>query len=373
MKRFALSFAAAVPVALFALTGCPSSSDPAPETPISNDPALLTAPAQGKGFQFKTDLFSVAPGDEVQDCYFYKISELAKAGGLDPTKPVNLNRVQMVQKDGSHHMNLFRVKTIVKDAAGVVQLGPELGPIQRAKNGTGACFKSPNWADWPLVANTQQDGAVDWKFPEGVANVFQPDEWIMLQTHYVNAGSQKTPENAQVAVNWHTIPAEEVKQEMGTLFATQQSIRVCKNNPTPEFIRSAQFKNTNSPITIIGANGHFHGRGKKFDMYAVDGRATAKPANATPFYTSERWDDPPMARSPELQLKVAPGGSVLFTCSYQWVPPSDAAGGCAALDAIDKSETKDCCYTFGPIVEKNEHCNAFVYYYPKSDTDIFTP
>jgi len=27
----------------------------------------------------------------------------------------------------------------------------------------------------------------------------------------------------------------------------------------------------------------------------------------------------------------------------------------------------DCCYTFGPIVEKNEHCNAFVYYYPKQD------
>jgi hypothetical protein len=27
----------------------------------------------------------------------------------------------------------------------------------------------------------------------------------------------------------------------------------------------------------------------------------------------------------------------------------------------------DCCYTFGPIVEKNEHCNAFIYYYPKQD------
>ena len=30
------------------------------------------------------------------------------------------------------------------------------------------------------------------------------------------------------------------------------------------------------------------------------------------------------------------------------------------------SET-DCCYRFGGVVEKNEHCNAFVYYYPKQD------
>jgi hypothetical protein len=29
----------------------------------------------------------------------------------------------------------------------------------------------------------------------------------------------------------------------------------------------------------------------------------------------------------------------------------------------------DCCYTFGPQVEENEHCNAFVYYYPAADPD----
>ncbi|MDB4942126.1 MAG: hypothetical protein JWP97_1660, partial [Labilithrix sp.] len=42
-----------------------------------------------------------------------------------------------------------------------------------------------------------------------------------------------------------------------------------------------------------------------------------------------------------------------------------------ALDTYDvlkhPDAKPDCCYTFGPIVEKNEHCNAFVYYYPKQD------
>jgi hypothetical protein len=62
---------------------------------------------------------------------------------------------------------------------------------------------------------------------------------------------------------------------------------------------------------------------------------------------------------------------VAYECSYQWTPPLDAAGGCKALDDDDVARhpdaKPDCCYTFGPIVEKNEHCNAFVYYFPKQD------
>ena len=44
-----------------------------------------------------------------------------------------------------------------------------------------------------------------------------------------------------------------------------------------------------------------------------------------------------------------------------------ASLGCDGLNALDKQGANDCCYTFGPIVEANEHCNIFVYYYPKSD------
>ena len=83
-----------------------------------------------------------------------------------------------------------------------------------------------------------------------------------------------------------------------------------------------------------------------------------------------------MLHSPDLTTTLAPNGGVFFSCSYQWTPPTDAAGGCAALDAYDKTKhsdaTPDCCYDFGPIVEKNEHCNAFVYYWPKAEQkDVF--
>ena len=344
------------------LTGCPGPTET--ETTPDPDASILDAPPAGEGAQIETPEVSVEPGDEVQNCYFFKVSDIAKAAGLEPTDKFNLNRVQIAQRDGSHHMNIFRVRTIVG-------LDPTKGTVE-GLNGAGECFKSPNWADWPLVANSQQDGQQDWEFPEGVANVFEPDEWLMVQTHWVNATSQATPQEAgKVRINlWHT-PAEAVKHQMGTLFATKQSIRVCQSNPTPQYSGSCQFKNE-EPVTIIGANGHFHSRGKQFDMYTWDGVSIETPPEADRFYRSEAWDDPPMLTSPELELKVPANGGVFYTCNYGWSQP-DPAVGCSGLDAYDEmkymtpAENLDCCYTFGPIVEKNEHCNIFVYYYPKAD------
>src|SRR5262249_22866137 len=156
-------FAFAVPVAAI-WVGCGPNHETANPLPLT--PETLLPPASGEGFQFKTDVFSVPPGVEEQDCLFFKVGDLAKAGGLPADQPVNLHRVRIAQKAGSHHMNIFRVRTI----AG---LDPTKGTV-RGQNGAGECFKSTNWADWPLVANTQQSGDLDWTYPDGVANVFQP-------------------------------------------------------------------------------------------------------------------------------------------------------------------------------------------------------
>ncbi|MDB4943608.1 MAG: hypothetical protein JWP97_3142, partial [Labilithrix sp.] len=357
MNRFLVSAAVVSTLVVTGLVAC-SPKDDGKEAVIT-DPAKLSAPPSGQGFQLRTELFPVAAGEEVQNCYFFKVSDLAKSNGMPENEPVNLHRVEIVQKVGSHHMNIFRVKS-------VFGLDPTKGTVL-GKNGQGECFKSPNWADWPLVANTQQAGQLDWTFPDGVANVFQPDEWLMLQSHFVNATSQQSPEGGEVAVNFHTIAKDQVKAEMGTVFATKQSIRVCKGNPNPTFTGSCQFKN-DKPAQIIGANGHFHGRGKQFDMFNWDGKSI-EPDTGSKFYESRVWDEPPMLRSPELNLAVPPGGGIQYSCTYQWTPPTAEAGGCEALDTYDvlkhPDAKPDCCYTFGPIVEKNEHCNAFVYYYPK--------
>jgi hypothetical protein len=349
------------------LVGCgpePVSPPDPIDPPVPTDPAQLDPPPQGQGFQITTKDIEVAPGDEIQNCYFFKVSDLAASNGMAADSPVHLHRVQIAQTDGSHHMNIFRVKTIVG-------LDPANGPVSEGKNGMGECFKSPNWADWPLVANSQQDGQLDWTFPEGVANTFQPDEWLMLQSHYVNATTQKTTDVGRVNVNFWSIPASEVKHEMGTLFATKQSVRVCQSNPTPTYSGTCGF-NSPDPVRVIGANGHFHSRGKQFQMFAWDGLTAGQPPMDDRFYASQAWDDPPMMISPELDLVVPPQGGVFYTCEYEWKQP-EAAVGCSGLDEFDRTkymtpeENLDCCYTFGPVVEKNEHCNIFVYYYPKQD------
>jgi hypothetical protein len=81
-----------------------------------------------------------------------------------------------------------------------------------------------------------------------------------------------------------------------------------------------------------------------------------------------------MLHSPDLSVPVVAGGGVVWTCSFQWQDPASQTNNvdtCDTLNAFDHKEfpkdTPDCCYDFGPQVEVNEHCNAFVYYYPKQD------
>jgi hypothetical protein len=359
VKTVRLTMAWGILVPILATVGCGDEKTTPPQ-----DLSALDPPAAGQGFQLVTDETVVPYGTEEQDCYFFRVGDLAAAAGLDATQAVNLHRVQIAQRSGSHHMNIFRVRTVVK-------LGPDGGAVQRGQDGTGECFKSPNWADWPLLANSQESGAVDWTYPEGVANRLDPDEWLMLQTHYVNASTQKTLDAGRVRVNLWSIPDGEVTAEMGTLFATKQSIRICASNPQPTFQGACNFNATN-PVHVIGANGHFHSRGREFDMYAWDGTTVAQPDDGDRFYQSMRWDEPPMMHSPELDLTIPAGGGVFYTCAFSWHLPADQIG-CSGLDAFDgqhfgtPASDQDCCYTFGPLVDFNEHCNAFVYYYPKQD------
>ena len=112
--------------------------------------------------------------------------------------------------------------------------------------------------------------------------------------------------------------------------------------------------------TVIAANGHFHSRGTDFRIWSWDGVSTTRPPDSDRFYASERWDEPEMATGLNVQLPQT--GGIWWTCDYQWREPE---GGCEAVDARDPEHANDCCYTFGPKVESSEHCNVFLYYYPK--------
>jgi len=290
----------------------------------------VTLPDPGpNGLQLETGLIPVEAGKEVQNCYFFEVpSELL------------VSRITLAQNVGSHHMNVFRVKTVVK-------LDGANGDVVR----DGECWNAPNWADWPLVANSQLSGVEDWTLPDGVALKLSAGEKIMLQSHYVNATTQTTPTRGNVVVNFYGLPPGSEFQELGTMFATNQGIEICPGQPNRTFESTCGIERDKN-ITLVAASGHFHSRGRRFTMSTYD---SLTGESGVPFYESTSWNEPPFAR--DLNVQVAAGNKIKWTCEF-------SVGNEECGDPA-----KNCCFTFGGKVEFQEHCNAFIFYYPRGSSD----
>lgn len=313
--------------------GCKGDDDPGPTPDVTLDPPE-------NGFQLVVEPFEVPFGKDVQDCYFYEVPY---------DEEVCVNRIVVRQNPGTHHMNMFRPALgTVKDLYG------EPGDVVHGitDDRTTPCWDSSNWSDWPLLVNNQEsdyeDGAYEWTLPENVVHRLQPRERLMLQTHYVNASTQ-AGERGHVLVNFEVVPCEDTV-ELGTIFATNQSIRVCPDNPTPTYASSCG--DFTEPITITAANSHFHSRGRHFALELYD---PIEDTYSDPFYENTSWNDPIMATN--LNVQVDPGLRLGWHCTYQYVPPP------TGLSCDDLGE--GCCYEFGNGVDDHEHCNVFLYYYPK--------
>jgi hypothetical protein len=295
------------------------------------DVILTPPPTPESGWQLSIPPFSLAAGQELQQCFFFEVPY---------DEPVFVKHIAIAQTTGTHHMNIFRVRTVVglDGAQGDVVVD-------------GECWKPTNWSDWPLVINSQNEGNVDLDLPQGVAHRFEPHEKVMLQTHYVNATTQKTPSVGKVLVNFDRIPASAVTAELGTAFATNQNLRVCPGQSGITFETTCRFAKE-GPVTIFGANGHFHSRGRRFTMSVFNPLEGA----GAPFYESTHWDEALFAKN--LGLAVPSRGGISYTCEFSALPDD-----CGNPD-------DGCCFTFGGKVEFQEHCNAFVYYYPRADTDV---
>jgi hypothetical protein len=319
---------------VWGLAACGASAPAAPPTDGDSGNVVLAPPASpAQGWQLGTETFSLDPGQELQQCFFFEVPY---------DEPVFVKRIEIAQNPGTHHMNIFRVRSV-----------HDLDGANGTKIADGPCWKATNWADWPLVANSQNEGNVAMDLPEGVAHRFEAHEKIMLQTHYVNATTQKTPGLGKVLVNFQRAAASEVRDELGTAFATNQNLRICPGEVSKTFETTCRFAK-DRPVTIFGANGHFHSRGRRFTMSVFDPKESEPQA---PFYESNSWDEPLFAR--DVGATVPAQGGIRYTCEFSFGPN-------------DCGDSEDgCCFTFGGKVEFQEHCNAFVYYYPRrSDTDV---
>jgi hypothetical protein len=325
-------------LAFVALAACGPAHAIEPVPPVdagsdTNDSVTdVNLPKPEDGWQWEVASFSVDPGKEVQQCFFFQVPG---------TEESLVNHIEIAQTTGTHHMNIFRVRTRVN-----------LDPAVANQVIDGECWKPANWKDWPLVINSQNDGHVDVRLPEGVAHAFQPGEWIMLQTHYVNATTQKTPGQGRVLVNFNRMPKGQLAFRLGTAFATNQNIKICPGDVGKTFETTCSF--ARQPVTIFAANGHFHSRGRRFTMSVFDPAGDQLPD----FYENLDWAEPLYERG--LAVGAPAGGGIRYKCEFDFGPTSNCG-----------DPNNGCCYTFGGMVEYQEHCNAFVYYYPANDsTDV---
>jgi hypothetical protein len=324
------------------------------------EPWQLDELSAGEGLWVRTGEFEVPSGTEIQDCYFFEIP----AGGAD----LWIDRFQLALNPGSHHMNLYRVGSIVNldPASGApIDLGGVPGAVVRG----GECWNAANLAGWPLVVNSQQsaeqDPVFEWSLPPTIAVRFTPGERLMLQVHYANTGAQETPFRGRAGLN--LLRSDDDTVELGALLATQQRIRVCRSTPPPVYSGTCAMP-SGGEHRVAAVNGHFHSRGQRFSVYAWDGMSTVRPPDSARFYVSDEWAEPDMLTG--LDVRLAAAGGIWWTCEYQWREPEI---GCAAVDLRDPLQANDCCYTFGGEVESSEHCNVFLYYHPKTeDIDCFS-
>ena len=120
---------------------------------------LLDPPVASEGFQLNVPKFDVAAGDEVQNCYFFAVPGT-------PGQDVWVNHFKLAANDGTHHMNVFRVKTIV-------DLGGKPGDVVVEQERHGPVLQVVELGR--LAARRQHAGrrqTIDWTLPDGVGQKF---------------------------------------------------------------------------------------------------------------------------------------------------------------------------------------------------------
>ncbi len=297
---------------------------------VPSSPADIILPFPTRGEQILIPPFPVLSGKEVQRNYFFK---------LKSDEDIWVNRIQFLYPPGSHHLNLF---------SGAPSLHPD-GFFEDD-------FKIVPFGTWDLRAASQLE-RLDWTLPEGVAVRFKARQQLLAQIHFVNIGSQTAPIGGCAAINLHTIEATTPPMTLGSLFLQNKNI-VIPPRSTVSFDYGITFGyfGHNVPVKLAALTGHFHWRGKSFEIRLWDGlnkNVDGSPAagefdrmgSVRTIFHSDNWDEPDFLLFGEGDAPHVPAGwGVVYRTIF-----------------VNDSDLK---YCFGPHVETQEHANAFIFFYP---------
>jgi len=294
-------------VAVCGAWGCASD----PVTPPVTDPnadVTLAAPPAGKGIQVVIGPFDVPSGQEVQKNFYQK---------LPIDDDIYVTKIELKFNSGSHHLNVFKSDTIDHE------------------DGVETTFGAIQFTDWDMVCASQK-GDLVWSLPPGVAIKLNKHQQMDFQTHYVNAGTQATPNGrGKAVINFWTTDKANVTSVVGAVFSNNKTLDI---KPHTSATYCKVVKPFDHDVNLLFMTGHFHSRGKKFIVGHWDGTKLTDT-----LYQNQAWDDPPILQY-STPLVVHAGDSLAYFTTYE-----------NRTDAEIK---------FGPHVEIEEHANLFLFYYP---------
>jgi hypothetical protein len=275
--------------------------------------AVAHGSSENKPVVLKASVRSVGKGREKQTCHRRRFPR---------REAMDVGRIEMLVRGGSHHTHLYRSYN---------------GPVDYPPKN---CPFAVDFDKWQLVAASQNE-LLDWRLPPGVAIQFGPRQPLLVQTHFVNAGSLSTRGRPKARVMLHPMEGEVVSYA-GALFAQDRVLEVPPGRTTVTSRCALTGEGAEArDVTIMAFTGHYHFRGVAFAVYRVktDGSLGER------LYRHLGYDDPPFHEYPPDQpLVLRAGEGIEWRCTYQ----------------NDTDET----FTFGPNTQRNEHCNLFGFYYP---------
>lgn len=259
-----------------------------------------------RGIQLHLSPFAVAPRSE---------REIFSTTRLGVAEDLMVNKIEVVQPEGSHHFILYQSTDENPPPPGIRDLDPD-NPLQAL----GIFSKR-------FIVGSQSPTAV-FDFPAGIAIPMPAGAVYELNSHFVNTSGENTL-IGEVYVNLHSMPADSVKVAAKPIFVSNFGISV----PPGRTETTARNWTLERDVNVIMLSSHMHRHGRRFDIFLGDER----------IYRSEEWDEPvTLVFNPALEVKA--GERVRFECTHE-------------------NDDKDFTIRFGFTAENDEMCIMLGYYY----------
>lgn len=270
-------------------------------------PAVIVPEGAGMTLQFDIHLM---PGEEASYCQYVPVAPEGEY----------VKRFQHEYTRGSHHLSLFSTSVSTPPQPGIFSCG-----------GAG-----PSVSDLFVAGLIYGDQVTSGElaYPPGVALHLDTSKLMLLQTHYLNAGTE--PLDAHVSLRLDYTDKASVVEEAGSAMFYHPTVVA-----TPGMSKVGEHCPITKDIDIGSLISHMHRRGVGEKVWIVE-----PDGHRTDLYSTTEWSAPSPGRySPPRH--VAAGSAIEYECTFE----ND--------DGIARPE--------GQSAEKNEMCVVVPAYWPRID------